>query len=255
MLKDKVGIVTGSTKGIGRATAIILAKEGADIVITGRSEERAKEVATQVEAHGRRALVILADVTKTEEVNRVIDKTLEEFGKVDILVNNAASVGKIRSVVQMEDADWNVLDTDLVGYFRFCRAVIGPMTRQKKGKIINVSTDIAVTGFPGLASLTASKAAIIGFSATLAREVASQGICVNVISPGLVETESAVELFKEIEGEVKGPIFRKVIQEIPMGRLAKPEEVAKVIAFLASDDADYITGQVLRVDGGALIGI
>lgn len=252
-LKDKVSIVTGSTRGIGRAAAIALAQEGSHVVVTGRNEERAKETAAKIEAMRGKVLVILGDVGKTEDVNRVVEKSIEFFGKIDILVNNAASVPRISPVAHMEDKEWNILNEDVVGYFRFCRAVIPHIAKQKKGKIVNVSSVIAETGFPGLAPLCASKGAVNSFSFSLARELAPLGICVNVVSPGLVDTESSRELFSEIDGKEDGPIFKKYLEEIPLQRLATVEEVARAVVYLASEDADYITGQILAINGGVLM--
>jgi len=247
-LKDKVAIVNGATSGIGRAIALAFAQEGAKVTIVGRSKERAEEVAAKIrEMDGRECLVALADVTRTEEVNNVVKKTLELFGRIDILVNSAVEIKRLVPVVEMGDEDWEDLNTNLLGYFRFCRAVLKPMLEQNRGKIINISSNMANSGTPGFAHYAAAKGGINGFSAVLAQEVGPYGICVNVLSPGLVETETSMSLM----GGRESPLVQDRIKHHALRKLSRPEDQARVAVFLASDDSDLITGHILRVDAGS----
>jgi 3-oxoacyl-[acyl-carrier protein] reductase len=242
-LINKKAIVTGASGGIGRAIAVALALRGADIAVNyNRKLEEAKVTAKEIEALGRNALLVKADVANSLEVNQMIDKVLEEFGRIDILVNNAG-IFEVALVHEMTDEQWDrTLNTNLKGVFNCCRAVVKHMIKQKSGKIVNISSIDAHRGYLGGAHYAASKAGIIGFTKSLAREVASYGICVNAVAPGEIETEMTREELNQFRDEF--------LKQIPMGRIGKPEDVAGAVAFLCTDEANYITGETINVNGG-----
>ena len=243
-LDDRVAIVTGASRGIGKAIAIEFAREGADIVVNyNTSEKEAKEVARQIEKLGREALIVNADISKPEEVKDLVEKTYKHFKRIDILVNNAGVVhGK--EFLKLEFKDWErTLHTNLIGTFLTCKEVAPYMLKQKSGKITNISSirGLDYGGRGGIIDYCASKAAVISFTKTLAKELAPH-INVNSVAPGFTETEMA-----------KGwppNLRKKAVDETCLKRTAQPEEIAKAVLFLASSDANYITGQVLCVDGG-----
>ncbi len=240
-LSSKVAIVTGSSRGIGKAIALKLADAGASVVVTGHIED-AEPVAKEIRAKGRQSLAVRANVTSAADIEKLVEATLSTFGRVDILVNNAG-ITRDQLVLKMSEDDWDaVLDTNLKSVFLCTRAVLRPMLKQRWGRIINISSVIGLIGNPGQANYAASKAGIIGFTRTIAKEVGSRGITANVIAPGFIETRMT-QAMNEAQRQ-------ELMKRIPLGSLGTPEDVAEAAAFLASDGARYITGQVLGVDGG-----
>lgn len=242
-LSGRVALVTGSTRGIGRVTAFKLAEAGATVVVTGRSEERAKEVAKQIEREtGSRAMGVGLDVGDPKSIEEAYSKVKETFGGVDILVNNAG-INRDTLFLRMKFEDWEeVLRVNLTGTFLMTQKVVKDMVKKRWGRIINLSSVVAFTGNVGQANYTATKAGIVGFTKTLAKELAGRNITVNAVAPGFIETDMTEALPQDIK--------EAYLRQIPMGRFGKPEEVANVILFLASDLAGYITGEVLHVNGG-----
>jgi 3-oxoacyl-[acyl-carrier protein] reductase len=242
-LKDKVAIVTGGSRGIGRAIAKTLALEGCSIAITYKSSSaQAQELVNEILNLNSKAVAIQADSAKFEDAQRVVDEVLKNFGKIDILINNAG-ITRDNLLLRMSEQDWDeVIETNLKGVFNFTKAVIKHMISQRSGKIINIASVVGLIGNPGQVNYAASKAGIIGFTKALAKEVASRNIQVNVVAPGYVETEMTEKLSEEQK--------KRLFELIPAKRIAKPEEIAYVVKFLASPEADYITGQVIVVDGG-----
>lgn len=242
-LQGRVALVTGGSRGIGKAIALALASEGADIVINYLEQnEESRKVVDEVRRIGRRALAFQIDVRDFNKVTDMVEQTIEEFGKIGILVNNAGIV-RDKTLRKMKKEEWDaVIDTDLSGVFNCIRAVMNHMEEHKNGKIINISSVIGETGNFGQANYAAAKAGVIGLTKSVAKEVARKGITVNAVAPGFTETgmlEAIPESIKE-----------QILKQIPMGRFAMPEDIAKIVVFLASDDADYITGQVINVNGG-----
>jgi 3-oxoacyl-[acyl-carrier protein] reductase len=244
--EERVAIVTGGRRGIGRAIACLLAERGANIVIADRENEEAQETANQISAScGRRTLAISTDVSNPRSAQELIDKTFAEFSRVDILVNNAG-VTRDTLILRMTEEDWDtVIDVNLKGAWNCSKAAVRPMMKQRFGRIINISSVSGLAGQAGQTNYSASKAGLIGFSKALAREVASRGITVNVVAPGFVPTA----LTHDLPVELKDTMMKM----IPLGRWGEPEEIAQAVAFFASDEASYITGQVLSVDGGMMM--
>ena len=244
-LKDRVAIVTGAGregKGIGRAIAQALATEGARVAVASRTEANAAAVAREICEAGGQAIAIACDVTDASAIEAMVARVLGEWGRLDVLVNNAG-ITRDNLMLRMKDDDWDaVLDTNLKGAFLCSRAVLKPMLRQKGGRIINISSIRGVTGAPGQANYAAAKAGIFGLTKSLAQEVASRGILVNSVAPGFIETAMTDGLADEVK--------KSFFENIPLQRYGSPEEIARVVVFLAGDDATYITGQVINVDGG-----
>lgn len=238
LLQDQVAIVTGATAGIGKAIALVFASQGAHVFAIGTNAERGKEIARQNE----RITFIQADISKKEEVEKLIAHAQELHGKIDILVNNAG-ITRDGLLMRMKEEDWQrVLDVNLTSCFYTCQAIMRPFMKAKKGKIINVSSVVGVIGNPGQTNYAASKAGMIGFSKSLAKEVASRNIQVNCIAPGYIDTD----MTKAIP-EAKR---QELVTHIPLGRMGSPDDIAKAALFFASPLSDYITAQVLIVDGG-----
>jgi 3-oxoacyl-[acyl-carrier protein] reductase len=244
MLNGKVAIVTGASRGIGRAIAVVLAGEGAKVVVNyNSSAEAAEEVVSQIEAAGGQAVAFKANVGNFEDAQSLVKMTLDTYGQVDILVNNAGTTRDMLLMMMKED-DWDiVINTNLKSMFNCCKAVLRPMIRKKNGgRIINISSIVGLVGQGGQTNYAASKAGIIGFTKSLAKEVGSRDITVNAIAPGFFPT-ALTEVLPD-------DMVQKALELIPLGRLGELEEVAHLVAFLASDKAAYITGEVVRVDGG-----
>lgn len=243
LLDGKVAIVTGSTQGIGRSIASALAREGVRVVVNGRNLPRAEAVVREIEAGGGSGLPFAADVLKQDQVREMVQATLARFGGLDVLVNNAVAPSKNAPFWETSEEDWDVdLGVGLKGYLICTRAVIDHMRSQGQGRIIHISSSAGKVGSPNLAVYSAAKGAIIGFTKALARELASFGITVNSVAPGGIRTPMQDRLTEEFR--------RYMLSTIPMGRLGEPDEVGQLVAFIASDRAKYITGQVLSVDGG-----
>ncbi|GAA0349751.1 3-oxoacyl-[acyl-carrier-protein] reductase [Bacillus horti] len=242
-LQGKVALVTGGARGIGRAISLELAKAGADVAINyGGSEAAAVELVKEIEALGQKALAIQANVAESESVQAMVKQVVEHFGQLDILVNNAG-ITRDNLLMRMKEEEWDdVINVNLKGVFNCIKAVTRQMMKQRSGRMINISSVVGVLGNPGQANYVAAKAGVIGLTKTTARELASRGITVNAIAPGFIETEMTAKLGEDIQ--------EGILSQIPLARLGQAEEIAKAVRFLASDDAAYITGQTLHVDGG-----
>jgi 3-oxoacyl-[acyl-carrier protein] reductase len=245
-LQNKVALVTGGTRGIGKAIVLALGEAGADVAFTYRSsKESADMIVAELRAKGRRASGFQSDAADFTQANDIVQKVVQEFGRLDILVNNAG-ITKDGLLMRMSESDWDtVIATNLKSVFSFTKAVCRQMMGQQAGKIINISSIVGIIGNAGQANYVASKAGIIGFTKSVAKELASRNIQANVVAPGFVETDMTEKL-NEKQKEA-------ILAMIPLKRIAKPDEVAGVVRFLASSDADYITGQVLCVDGGMVM--
>jgi 3-oxoacyl-[acyl-carrier protein] reductase len=240
-LSGRIAIVTGASRGIGRAIARELAAQGAVIIAAARGEH-ARAVAEEITAAGGRAHTASVDVTDRVSVDRMVASALEQHGRVDVLVNNAG-IARDQLLLRMKREDWDaVVATNLTALFTCAQAVLRPMIKQRSGRIISISSVVGQAGNAGQSNYAASKAGIIGFSKSLAQEVASRGITVNVVAPGLIDTDMTRAL---TEGA-----HEAWTSKIPLGRLGTPEDIAHAVCFLASDAASYITGQVLAVNGG-----
>lgn len=244
--EGKVALVTGASRGIGRAIALTLAAQGADVAVNyAGSEAAAKEVAAEIEAMGRKAFVIQADIASTEASTAMVDAVVKEFGRIDVLVNNAG-ITRDGLLMRMKEEDWDaVITTNLKGVFNCTKAAIKYMMKQRSGSIVNISSIVGVMGNAGQANYCAAKAGVIGFTKATAKEVAARGIRVNAIAPGFIKTDmTSVLPEKVVEAMLAG---------IPLNRLGETEDIAKAVLFLASSDANYITGQTLHVDGGMVM--
>jgi 3-oxoacyl-[acyl-carrier protein] reductase len=241
-LEGKVALITGASQGIGRDCALVFAESGADIALGARSVEKLAAVAGEIEKLGRKAVVLPLDVTSEEAVRATIAKVLETWGKIDILVNNAG-IARDNLLMRMKPADWEaVLRTNLAGAYHCIRLVLPGMVRRRSGRIINITSVVAQTGNAGQANYIASKAGLIGLTKAVAAEVASRSITVNAVAPGFVDTAMTQALPDAVK--------QKILSVVPMGRMATGREIALAARFLASDDAAYITGHVLNVNGG-----
>ena len=245
LLADKVAVVTGAGRGIGRAVALAYARMGADVACGSRTEENSAKVAAEVEALGRRAWPLAVDVSDTAAVDAAAKEILELAGRVDILVNNAG-VTRDNLLMRMSEEEWDtVLNTNLKGAFNFTRALTRPFIKQRSGRIINIASVIGLIGNAGQSTYAASKAALIGFTKSIARELAPRGITVNAIAPGFIETDMTAVLDDKVREEVLG--------RVPLGRFGSSDDIAHAAAFLAMEPTGYVTGQVLTVDGGMVM--
>jgi len=242
-LDGRVAVVTGSSRGIGRAVAMELARRGASIVVNySGNSEAAGETASAVLEKGVDAMVFKADVSDQNQVNDMIKQVLEKYGRIDILVNNAG-IAKDNLLPRLREEDWDaVINVNLKGAYNCAKAVLRPMLKARRGRIINISSVVGITGNAGQANYAAAKAGLLGFTKSLARELGSRSITVNAVAPGYITTEMTAGLAEENKTQL--------LAGIPLGRLGAPEEVAAAVAFLAGETAGYITGQLLVVDGG-----
>jgi 3-oxoacyl-[acyl-carrier protein] reductase len=245
-LSDKVALVTGGSRGIGRAIALRLANDGADVAVNYRTDQSAADGAVKaIESIGRRAFAVQGDVSVAEDAQRMVAETISTLGAIHILVNNAGVSADVLTM-RLSEADWDrVLDTDLKGAFLTTKAAMRPMLRQHWGRIINISSVVGYTGNAGQASYASAKAGLMGFTKSVAREVATRSITANVVAPGLIDTEMTERLTDEIR--------KWMLDQVPMGKPGRPEDVAAAVSFLASDDAEYMTGQIIKVDGGMVM--
>ena len=245
-LDGKVAIITGASRGIGREITLLFAKEGAKLVITARNKEALESVAKEIlEVSGREAFVFALDVQNAREIAELLDKTLDKYSRVDILVNNAG-LTKDGLFVRMSEADWDeVLNTNLKGTFLCMRAVSKVMMKQRQGRIINMASVIGLTGNAGQANYAASKAGIIALTKSVAKELGSRNVLVNAIAPGFIETD----MTRSLSDETKNAILKS----IPVGIFGKPIDVAKTALYLASEESNFVTGQVITVDGGMVM--
>ncbi|MFO7815095.1 MAG: 3-oxoacyl-[acyl-carrier-protein] reductase [Halanaerobiales bacterium] len=246
LLRDEVALVTGSSRGIGAATAIKLAEEGADLVINYNSDrESAEDTAEKVRELGRKTLIVQGNVADSSDAKNLIKSTIDEYGKIDILVNNAG-ITKDGLLLRMKDKDFsNVLDVNLKGTFNCTKNAIRYMMKQRHGKIVNLSSVVGLMGNAGQANYAASKAGIVGFSKSVAKEVSKRGINVNVVAPGYIDTEMTEELPSQVKEDM--------LDNIPLNRFGEVEDVANVILFLVSPLASYVNGQTINIDGGMLM--
>jgi 3-oxoacyl-[acyl-carrier protein] reductase len=244
-LTNQIAVVTGAGRGIGRAIALKFAAEGADIVVVSRTAENSEKVAAEIRALGRKAWAFAVDVADAAAVTAAAEKILAEAGKVDILVNNAG-VTRDGLLMRMSDADWDtVLDTNLKGAFLVTKAFTRAFIKQRSGRIINITSVIGLIGNAGQCNYAASKAGLIGFTQSAAKELASRGITVNAIAPGFIETDMTAELKPEMK--------EALLKQIPLGCLGQADDIAGAALYLASPAARYVTGQVLTVDGGMVM--
>ncbi len=244
-LDGKVAIVTGAAQGIGRAIAETLARAGADIAVADLDPGRSKEAVDAVAKLGRKAMNVKVNVADWDDAKAMSDQVVKEMGKIDILVNNAG-VTRDGLVMRMKEEDWNlVLQVNLYGTFHCTKAVLQPMTKQRFGRIVNIASIVGAMGNAGQANYAASKAAVIGFTKTVAREYASRLVTVNAVAPGFIDTAMTQTLPADVKETLQ--------KQIPLGRLGQPADIAEAVRFLVSDEAGYITGHVLHVNGGMLM--
>jgi 3-oxoacyl-[acyl-carrier protein] reductase len=241
-LKGKIALVTGGAQGIGKITALLLARNGADVAVSDINMEGALETVGEIEGLGRNGLALESDVSNPADAERIVAKTVEQLGSIDILVNNAG-ITRDRLLLRMTEEDWDaVLNVNLKGTFNCTKAAVKHMVKRKSGRIVNIASVVGEMGNAGQANYAASKAGIIGLTKAIAREYAQRGISVNAIAPGYIETPMTEALPEKVKEQLKG--------QIPMARLGTPLDVANAIYFLVSDASSYITGQVLNVNGG-----
>lgn len=247
MLQGKTALVTGASRGIGRAIAIELGQAGANVVVNyAGNEAAAAETVTKLKALGADAVALKCDVSEASEADGLVKQTIEHFGGIDILVNNAG-ITRDNLLMRMKEAEFDeVIATNLKGVYNCIKAVTRPLMRQRAGRIINISSVVGAIGNPGQANYAAAKAGVIGLTKAVARELATRGVTVNAVAPGFIETEMTDKLPPETK--------EQLMDGIPMTRLGKPEDVARVVRFLATEDAAYMTGQTLHVDGGMYMG-
>jgi 3-oxoacyl-[acyl-carrier protein] reductase len=245
-LSGRVAFVTGASQGIGRTCALRLAKEGAAVAVAARNQEKLNELASDITAAGGKAGAFPLDVTNEDQIKETVKAAIAQFGKVDILVNNAG-ITRDQLVMRMKRTDWDaVLQTNLTSAYLCIQQVIGSMLKQRWGRIINITSIFGQMGQAGQANYAASKAGLIGLTMAIAREVGSRNITCNAVAPGFIETAMTAVLSDEFK--------QNAVKQIPLGRVGSPDDVAAAVAFLASESASYITGHVLNVNGGMLMG-
>lgn len=246
LLEGKVALVTGASRGIGKAIALLLAENGADVAVNfAGSTAAAEAVAAEIEKMGRKAILVQGDVSQTEVCAEMVDKVVKELGRIDILVNNAG-ITRDTLLLRMKEEDWDaVLNTNLKGVFNCTKAVVKYMAKQRSGAIVNISSVVALMGNAGQANYAAAKAGILGFTRSVAKEMAARGIRVNAVTPGFIKTDMTSVLSEKVVAAMEA--------SIPLARLGEPEDIAKAVLFLVSDNAAYITGQTLHVDGGMVM--
>ena len=245
-LSGRVALVTGASQGIGRACALKLAEAGAAVAVAARNQDKLNELVTQITSTGGKAGAFALDVAEEEQIKSTVKKVIEQFGKIDILVNNAG-ITRDQLVMRMKRADWDaVLDTNLTSAYLLTQQVMSSMLKQRWGRIVNVTSIFGQTGQAGQANYAASKAGLIGLTMAVAREVASRNITCNAVAPGFIETAMTAGLGNDFK--------QNALKMIPLGRIGTPEDVASAVAFLASEEASYITGHVMNVNGGMLMG-
>ncbi len=244
-LKDKVALITGGGRGIGRSIAMLFAKEGADIVIWDVNTHDAENTCREIEALGRKTLSMQVDVTNYAKVDEAVNKILDKFTKVDILVNNAG-ITKDNLLLRMSEIEWDaVINVNLKGTFNCTKAISRTMIKQRSGKIVNIASIIGIIGNGGQANYSASKAGIIALTKTTAKELSSRNITANAVAPGFIQTDMTAKLSEDVK--------QRMLAAIPLGKLGTPEDIATTCLFLASDEASYITGQTIVVDGGMVM--
>ncbi|PFO05917.1 beta-ketoacyl-ACP reductase [Bacillus sp. AFS076308] len=246
ILAGKFALVTGASRGIGREIALELARQGANVAVNfAGSEAKANEVVDEIKAIGRDAFAVKCNVADTEAVSEMVKATVDRFGRLDILVNNAG-ITRDNLLMRMKEEEWDdVINTNLKGVFLCTKAVTRQMMKQRVGRIINIASVVGVSGNPGQANYVAAKAGVIGLTKTTAKELASRNITVNAIAPGFITTDMTDQLSEEVKAEM--------LKQIPLARLGEPKDIAKITAFIASDDSSYITGQTLHVNGGMVM--
>lgn len=242
-LEGKIAVVTGASRGIGRAIALDLAKRGAKVIVNySGSEQKAAEVVEEIVANGGSAIAVQASVANADDVSNLMKKALDEFGRIDILVNNAG-ITRDNLLMRMKDDEWeDVISTNLKGVFLTTKAVSRQMMKQRVGRIINISSIVGASGNPGQANYVAAKAGVVGLTKSVALELASRNITVNAVAPGFIETEMTEKLPEDVK--------TTMLNQIPLQAFGKADDVAAAVAFLASDEASYITGQTIHVNGG-----
>jgi 3-oxoacyl-[acyl-carrier protein] reductase len=246
MLNNKSVLITGASRGIGRAIALYFAKNGAKVAVNySGSEAKANEVVEEIKANGGTAFAIKADISNSEDVNNMVKSVIDEFGSLDVLVNNAG-ITRDNLLMRMKEEDWDaVINTNLKGVFLTTKAVTRQMMKQRNGRIINIASIVGVSGNAGQANYVAAKAGVIGLTKTTAKELSSRGITVNAIAPGFIETD--------MTGKLEEGIKEDMLRNIPLARFGQPDDIAAAAAFLAGDSSSYITGQTLHVDGGMVM--
>jgi 3-oxoacyl-[acyl-carrier protein] reductase len=241
-MNNRIALITGASRGIGRACALALSAAGNEVVLAARQVEKLEEVAAEVKAAGGEAFVVSIDLASPDSIKEAFAKASREFGRIDILVNNAG-LTRDGLAMRMKRDDWDtVIQTNLSGSFFCIQQVLSPMVRERWGRIINITSVVGESGNPGQANYVASKAGLIGLTKSLAQELASRNITVNAVAPGFVETDMTASLSDELKA--------KITDSVPLKRIGRPEEIAAAVRFLAGDDASYITGHVLDVNGG-----
>lgn len=242
-LTGKTALVTGASRGIGREIALELARQGADVAVNyAGNKQLAEEVCQEIQALGRKSIAIQANVQKNDDVQKMVQEVLDHFGNLHILVNNAG-ITRDTLIMRMKEEDWDeVIETNLKGAFLCTKAVTRQMMKQRYGRIINISSIVGVSGNVGQANYVSAKAGLIGLTKSTALELASRGITVNAVAPGFIQTDMTEKLSSEVR--------ETMLKQIPLGRFGVPQDIAKTVVFLASDDANYITGQTIHVNGG-----